>query len=509
MYDAISNKRDSHIVKFIDRIKNDNSKKFILTSRTSILTKAVSLSHQFQNHKIREDEFLLRIRNLTEIDKAQILYNHIYHSNLDHSYIDQIYAEKRYMQIIKHRNFNPRIIDFITDNTRINEVKPEDYWNYIFNKLENPEDIWSDFFQNQIDDSVRVLSFLTLFNGGTINENDLSRSYSKFRNIHTINFSDHTDHSFIAVRKLAIKSLLNRSQVDGNESSYSLFNPSIGDFILNSYLEDVDLITSIFLSLGTSSSINFLMSLQLDKRISKENIQQIQFVLLNRLYTSKLEINDLDYLILVSYIEINNPLTREKTIELLNRISNHEDSTGSRLYELLSIINEFNGQIDLQNLSFLETFIKNAALESGEVEKLLEFLNKFKVSNTDTLSLIYDSITTYYADYLIDNKSLIDITQHIRSDYGEYGESAIEIDYDGIQVEIESILDTIISELETDNLNTINLNRLDIIEKINVEKIGDDLLSSYFEQGYDDEFKGSLFSETNYKDDIEAIFERS
>ena len=119
MYDAISNKRDSHIVKFIDRIKNDNSKKFILTSRTSILTKAVSLSHQFQNHKIREDEFLLRIRNLTEIDKAQILYNHIYHSNLDHSYIDQIYAEKRYMQIIKHRNFNPRIIDFITDNTRI------------------------------------------------------------------------------------------------------------------------------------------------------------------------------------------------------------------------------------------------------------------------------------------------------------------------------------------------------------------------------------------------------
>ncbi len=52
MYDAISNKRDSHIVKFIDRIKNDKSKKFILTSRTNILTKAISLSHQFQNHKI-------------------------------------------------------------------------------------------------------------------------------------------------------------------------------------------------------------------------------------------------------------------------------------------------------------------------------------------------------------------------------------------------------------------------------------------------------------------------
>jgi len=83
MYDAISNKRDSHIVKFINRIKSDSSKKFILTSRTNILTKAISLSHQFQNNNITEDEFLLTINNLTELDKAKILYNHIYHSNLD------------------------------------------------------------------------------------------------------------------------------------------------------------------------------------------------------------------------------------------------------------------------------------------------------------------------------------------------------------------------------------------------------------------------------------------
>ncbi|RZJ48153.1 MAG: hypothetical protein EOO44_21475, partial [Flavobacterium sp.] len=36
MYDAINNKKDSHIVKFINRIKKDKGKKFILTSRTNI-----------------------------------------------------------------------------------------------------------------------------------------------------------------------------------------------------------------------------------------------------------------------------------------------------------------------------------------------------------------------------------------------------------------------------------------------------------------------------------------
>src|SRR5690606_16433486 len=130
IYDAINNKKDSHIVKFINRIRRDKSKKFILTSRTNILNKAYSLSHIFQNLKIRENEFLLTIENLTNIDKAKILYNHIYHSKLPKQFIDEIYTDKRYKDIIKHRNFNPRIIEFITDPSFIGNIISESYWAY-------------------------------------------------------------------------------------------------------------------------------------------------------------------------------------------------------------------------------------------------------------------------------------------------------------------------------------------------------------------------------------------
>ena len=168
LYDAINNKRDSHIVKFINRVCKDKSKKFILTSRTNILNKAYSLSHRFQNGNIRNNEFLLRVENLTKIDKAQILYNHIYHSNLNKEYLDEIYEDKRYKDIINHRNFNPRIIEFVTDNIRVGSTLPEKYWPYIKNKLEHPEDIWADYFQNQTDDCIRALVFLTVFNNGKI-----------------------------------------------------------------------------------------------------------------------------------------------------------------------------------------------------------------------------------------------------------------------------------------------------------------------------------------------------
>lgn len=268
MYDAINNKKDSHIVKFISRIKKDKSKKFILTSRTNILNKAYSLSHIFQNLKIRDNEFLLTIKNLTNLDKAKILYNHIYHSNLPEQFIDIIYEDKRYKEIIKHQNFNPRIIEFITDSSFIGNLKPENYWTYIIKSLDQPEVIWADYFQNQTDDCVRALTYLIVFNNGKITEDNLRNSYTAFLKIHTVNMGDSSDKSFEAIRKLATKSLLNRNLIGKNKYEYVLFNPSIADFVLNAYSNEIVLICNILKSLDNEVSIDYLHALLKSNKIN-------------------------------------------------------------------------------------------------------------------------------------------------------------------------------------------------------------------------------------------------
>jgi len=58
-FEAIENKKDSHIIKFIERIKNDKNKRFILTSRTNILNAGVLYGSVFANHKIQKNEFVL------------------------------------------------------------------------------------------------------------------------------------------------------------------------------------------------------------------------------------------------------------------------------------------------------------------------------------------------------------------------------------------------------------------------------------------------------------------
>ena len=320
LYDAISNKKDSHIVKFINRVSKDNSKKFILTSRTNILNKAYSLSHKFQNGKIRDNEFLLRVENLTNIDKAQILYNHIFHSNLDEVYIDKIYTNKRYNEIIKHRNFNPRIIEFVTDSIKISKIKPDNYWDYIKQNLEEPEDIWADYFQNQTDDSVRALVYLTVYNNGKISEEVLRSAYNTFLRIHPVNLGDQSDKSFQAVRKLATKSLLNRNRLDKNKYEYVLFNPSIADFIISSYSNETDLISNVLKSLQTEESLRYTNVLSINNKINKSCLMKIQENLFDYFFEQELKNENWDFLILISYLDIFNDKLNKRIEQFLDTL---------------------------------------------------------------------------------------------------------------------------------------------------------------------------------------------
>jgi adenylate kinase family enzyme len=76
--EALDRHEDSHIVGFIKRVIQDKSKRFVLTSRTTILNQGKSLSDLFRIHNVERSEFEIRVDSLTELDRAKILYNHIW-----------------------------------------------------------------------------------------------------------------------------------------------------------------------------------------------------------------------------------------------------------------------------------------------------------------------------------------------------------------------------------------------------------------------------------------------
>ena len=85
--EALSGHEGAHIVNFMKRIFRDKRKRFILTSRTTILNQGKVLIDVLQNSNLERSEFEVSFALFSEMDKAKILYNHIWHSELQEEYV--------------------------------------------------------------------------------------------------------------------------------------------------------------------------------------------------------------------------------------------------------------------------------------------------------------------------------------------------------------------------------------------------------------------------------------
>jgi hypothetical protein len=255
--EAIGRHEDSHIVGFIKRIRSDSSKRLILTSRSTILNRGKSLTDLFRIENVDRHELELQVGGLSLLEKARILHSCIWHSGLSPGHVEEIVRDKKYMRVISHQNFNPRLISFITDPIRLSEVQPRDYWCFITLKLDNPSDIWGDVYDRQMTDSQRILLLLVIINGGDITELDLVGAFQSY--LMTPNGTRvQGDADYHRNIQILIGSLLNRTLNKNGDSAFDLFNPSIADFALPRVAADGDLLATLALSLKTLQMIRYL-----------------------------------------------------------------------------------------------------------------------------------------------------------------------------------------------------------------------------------------------------------
>lgn len=267
--EALSGHEGSQIVNFIKRIHRDRAtKKFVLTSRSTILNQGRILNDAFENGNVNRNEMEIKLQSLSSLDKAHILYNHIWHSGLSPEHVESFYVDKRYHRVIGHRNLNPRIIQFITDPQRLVDIPAEAYWNHITNLLDNPTRIWEHPFDAQLDDFGRFLVLLVAFNGNEILEQDLAKAYAVgLRMPEHASFKGKREFGFV-VRHLS-NSLLTRVMA-GEKRSYKLFNPSLGDFLLHRYAKDSVLLETLFKCLRSLNTIKILQDMTRNEDISGE-----------------------------------------------------------------------------------------------------------------------------------------------------------------------------------------------------------------------------------------------
>ena len=499
-FEAIENKKDSHIIKFIERIKNDKTKRFILTSRTNILNSGILYSSAFSNYKMRQNEFMLTIEKLTAFDRAMILYNHIWFSNLTEDYIDVFYKDKRYKKIIKHKNYNPRLIEFITDIERLNVSSSSDYWNYIVNTMSNPKDIWNDCFKIQNNAYVRNLVKLTVFNGGIISENELRRSFYRLNEIAKLKNPSHTEKDFKSTSQLATKSFLNRNKFP-KEENYTLFNPSIADFVLSEYGTDFENLVNVFKSLNTVESLKQLLALERDKIISQED----SFKLKNILFEYSFQKNKkLDYLIFISDQLKDDESKKSKIIELLKRIIK-DPSPIEEFSKFLGLLMNYFEDSGLSYYDFLLGCINDRNLDESEINDFAEFLELWDIDNDALLDKLKCDLEYFLSEELGSRADEIDLSNFITFSEGYDGEQDIDYNEEDIERELFDIVDSLLNDFYSDVIRKLDINSQEIISEIDVDQKVMDFIASQ----EDHDFEGYGGSTDSFDRDIDDLFERS
>src|SRR5207244_661153 len=105
---------DQRFPPFLQKVRSHDNLRFVLTTRNYILRQAQAVSGRLAAPAINTSEFLLDVGRYTRSVRAKMLYNHLYFSEVSRADLKVMLEQDFFLRIIDHRNFNPRLIDFLT-----------------------------------------------------------------------------------------------------------------------------------------------------------------------------------------------------------------------------------------------------------------------------------------------------------------------------------------------------------------------------------------------------------
>ena len=148
---------ESRLAAFIERVRNSTDKRFILTTREYILSEALSRYERLSDIEVETYKSIVSLHDYTHLIRARILYNHLFFSDLPPKLKRALVPGNRYWDVIRHRNYNPRIIDHAVNLPGVAKLNPEGFVSNMIATLDNPTSVWRRIFDNLPAMACRIL----------------------------------------------------------------------------------------------------------------------------------------------------------------------------------------------------------------------------------------------------------------------------------------------------------------------------------------------------------------
>ncbi len=226
---AFNHNEDRLLIDFIAMVRSSPNARLVLTTREHILSQALEKSERMRHSEIGDHRVILQMSDYTFGQRAEILYNHLYFSELPVGYQDELLRGEFYFQIIRHHKYNPRLIEWLSTYRRVKNVAVADYRDFVLSLLQDSAEIWRHAYENEISDAGRtfLLALFTL-NGKT----GLTILEKAFTALHTARaerygFQRRPEDFRVAFRELAGAFIKHSSA-----SSVEVLDPSVLDLLI-------------------------------------------------------------------------------------------------------------------------------------------------------------------------------------------------------------------------------------------------------------------------------------
>ncbi|MBZ9996235.1 restriction endonuclease [Mesorhizobium sp. BH1-1-4] len=240
----VGKNHDRDLLRFVEMVSASKTSRLILTTREHILQQAMAMSERVSGAGLIDRRCVLDIRDYSLHQKARILYNHIYFSDLPRAYREALLAGGFYRKIIDHGKFNPRLVEWLSSYSRVRSVPPDKYQAFVLSLLDNPAHIWLHAYTEQLSDSSRSM-LLALHSMGGAGPNEAVLALFGRLNEHRAqkyNYTRRTDDQLRSMKELT------DAFVGSTGNGLQYINPSVGDLMTHVIREQpengVDIIAS-------------------------------------------------------------------------------------------------------------------------------------------------------------------------------------------------------------------------------------------------------------------------
>lgn len=229
--EKLNKNEDQKLLDFIHTVNKSKLSKLILTTREYILNQAKMIYEKLDRERFDIETCIIDLSKYTRLNRAKILYNHIYFSNLPPEYKKALLKERNYLKIIDHHNYNPRIIDLMTQYSRIQHVPTGGYFKLFMLNLDNPLEVWRHAFEEQLSEGSRnILVVMTSMPEHVFLE-DLQEAFQAFHleQARKYHFRVSPDDFVHALKELEGNFIATEKSKD--RMIVRFHNPSIRDFL--------------------------------------------------------------------------------------------------------------------------------------------------------------------------------------------------------------------------------------------------------------------------------------